>query len=99
MAQTMSRDPVPLAPEEALPCPWCGTQPTIQPWHGGRPTKKMVACKNDECDVGPQVTGPTRREALSKWNTRGRDQEGEKFRKAVEQAYEQGFQAGQGLKG
>lgn len=64
------KDPVVLSVEDAKPCPWCGTQPTIQPWHGGAPTKKMVSCESEDCDVSPQVTGETRRKALARWNTR-----------------------------
>jgi RNA polymerase subunit RPABC4/transcription elongation factor Spt4 len=64
------KDPVALTTVEAKSCPWCGSQPTIQPWHGGRPTKKMIACENEDCNVAPQVTGQTRREALAEWNTR-----------------------------
>lgn len=66
----IQEDPKTLAAKEARPCPWCGAQPTSQPWHGGRPTKKMIACENDGCAVSPQVTGQTRREALAAWNTR-----------------------------
>lgn len=64
------REPKVLSAEEAKSCPWCATQPTIQPWHGGRPTKKMIACENEDCAVAPQVTGETRRAALANWNTR-----------------------------
>jgi len=63
-------EPKVLDTEEAKPCPWCGAQPTIQPWHGGRPTKKMVACDNEDCYVSPRVSGETRRAALERWNTR-----------------------------
>lgn len=70
MISSAMRDPKTLSTEEAKPCPWCGVQPTVQPWHGGRPTKKMVACNNEDCDVGPQVTGQTRKAALERWNTR-----------------------------
>lgn len=64
------QDPKVLTTEEAKPCPWCGVQPTIQPWHGGRPTKKFIGCENEGCSVNPQVTGETKREALANWNTR-----------------------------
>lgn len=65
------QEPMTLSTAEAKPCPFCGSQPTIQPWHGGRPTKKFIDCgSNENCEVRPQVTGETRREALERWNTR-----------------------------
>ena len=53
-------------------CPFCGKIPTIQKWHGGAPTKKMISCDNDECDVQPEVTGETSTQAIKRWNKRAR---------------------------
>lgn len=61
---------------EALPCPFCGSPAEIQFWHGGTLTKRMISCSGRAnhdgyvCDVGPMVTGPTRGEALARWNRR-----------------------------
>jgi hypothetical protein len=53
-------------------CPWCGASPTIEPWHGGRPTKRLISCgdPDNECDVRPMVTGETEREAIDRWERR-----------------------------
>lgn len=60
-----------------LPCPFCGGEATVQPWHGGRPTKKLIRCSNDGyydedggCSVGPSVCGETEEEAAAAWNRR-----------------------------
>lgn len=55
---------------KVLPCPFCGTLPIIEPWHGGRPTKKMISCDNLHCAVAPQVTGQNKSEAVERWNKR-----------------------------
>lgn len=64
-----------------LPCPFCGGEATVQPWHGGRPTKKPISCSNgyhyDEdggCSVGPSVCGETEEEAAVAWNRRAADE-------------------------
>lgn len=64
----------------ALPCPFCGSPATIEFWHGGKPSKRMISCSNRagtlgspasaDCEVGPLVTGETRKEALARWNRR-----------------------------
>lgn len=51
-------------------CPFCGSQAGMEPWHGGAPTKQMISCTSDECEVAPMVTGETPDEAVTRWNTR-----------------------------
>lgn len=63
--------------DELLPCPFCGQQPEMEPWHGGAPTKVMIACVGlhpeegfIDCGPAPCVTGETPEEAIAAWNTR-----------------------------
>lgn len=63
-------DEVVVGEHAAKSCPFCGAQPTIQPWHGGGPRKRLVACANEECTVSPQVSGSTAGRALKAWNRR-----------------------------
>ena len=56
--------------DNARTCPFCGGWPTVQPWHGGGPLKTMVSCDNDACDAAPMVSGPTKKKAIERWNTR-----------------------------
>lgn len=60
----------PVLCEEAMPCPFCGAKPFIQPWHGGGAQKKMLDCQNENCHVGPTVTGANRQMTVKRWNTR-----------------------------
>lgn len=55
---------------QPLPCPFCGEQPTVKPWHGGGPRKTMVECESGECPAGPSSVGSSRARAVRKWNTR-----------------------------
>jgi len=54
-------------------CPFCGSIPNVEPWHGGKRTKRLIFCSNESCAVHPGVTGETMREAASSWNTRHKD--------------------------
>lgn len=55
---------------EASPCPFCGTIPSIEPWHGGSDTKVMIACADISCWVEPSVTAETKSAAIARWNLR-----------------------------
>jgi hypothetical protein len=66
----MTREPIQMHRGSALPCPFCGEQPVIQPWHGGPKTKRLIGCDNDDCAVRPAVAENTRTRALRTWNTR-----------------------------
>jgi len=70
----------PQTDPDALPCPFCGAAATIQYWHGGAPTKRLIKCSGQAdtlmrsgpitCEASPSVTGSTRTIALRRWNTR-----------------------------
>lgn len=55
---------------EALPCPFCGVGPEIQPGPRGGPGQPAVICENEECAAGPMVYGDTKAEAIAHWNRR-----------------------------
>ncbi len=57
-------------PAYLAPCPFCGEQPTTEPWHGGGPNKLAVICESVNCFVGPMVTGESNQEAVTRWNWR-----------------------------
>lgn len=52
------------------PCPFCGVDPIIEPWHGGTKLRRMVSCVNDYCYVNPEVVGETTQQATNRWNER-----------------------------
>lgn len=64
------RKPEILGTDVARPCPFCGAQPHIEPWHGGGPRKRLVGCSNDYCPFSPGACESTRRRAIDQWNTR-----------------------------
>lgn len=67
----MASDPHPKDGELSIrDCPFCAAQPDCIPWHGGPPTKILIACTNETCEVQPQVSGPTLYTAISRWNRR-----------------------------
>jgi len=59
-----------LPRDKALPCPFCGNQPTVEYWRGGGPEKRLIGCSDDDCPATPAITGKTYGEALATWNTR-----------------------------
>jgi hypothetical protein len=67
-AKKMSAPPV--VRHDLTQCPFCGSSPEIEYWHGGGPNKRMIACRNDDCDVNPGVTGENERAAVAKWERR-----------------------------
>jgi len=55
---------------DLLGCPFCGAMPTMEPWHGGGPRKRLISCVNENCPVEPSVSGETPAKAIAKWNHR-----------------------------
>lgn len=66
----MASEPRELSLLDARPCPFCGDQPEIEPWHGGGKMKRRIGCNRDSCFVGPSVCGSTPKQALNLWNYR-----------------------------
>jgi len=57
--------------EKPKPCPFCGREPKVIPWHGAGPRKRAVLCDNDDyCAATPMVTGTTRARSIANWNRR-----------------------------
>jgi hypothetical protein len=67
-AKKMSMPPV--VRHDLKGCPFCGASPEIEYWHGGGPHKRMIACRSDDCDVNPGVTGENERAAITRWERR-----------------------------
>lgn len=63
---------------EVRGCPFCGAEPTIEFWHGGPPSKRMIHCENEKCHVNPQTTGRTLDHAVENWNYRATEKLREK---------------------
>ncbi len=62
-----------LTPMEAFPCPFCGRQPKMQPWHNAKDGRWIACDIEDEfeiCAVAPNVVDNGKKRTLSKWNTR-----------------------------
>lgn len=58
-------------PEEPKPCPFCGGEAeTESPPECSPRTSWWVICENDRCAATPEVSGPTRAEAVVRWNRR-----------------------------
>jgi hypothetical protein len=64
--------------ERLLPCPFCGSPASIEPWHNAK-HGHLVSCSNREgdnyCRVGPGVAGDTKAEAIELWNRRAEARE------------------------
>jgi hypothetical protein len=61
---------VPVMRYDLKDCPWCGSSPHMEYWHGGGPNKRRIGCDNPDCDVNPSVTAESAREAETKWERR-----------------------------
>ena len=71
----MSQKPIELSEQEAKPCPFCGRQPTVGPWHDYLGPRVHVTCPaedDDDCAI-PAMVDETREKALRRWNTRAGD--------------------------
>jgi len=54
-------------------CPWCGTYPVVEPWHGGGPEKTAIGCVSTRCHVCPSTVAETPEQAMRQWNNRRGD--------------------------
>lgn len=55
-----------------LNCPFCGSVPEIESWHGGSPKRKMISCVFDGCPANPQIVKESERAVIVAWNTRSK---------------------------
>ena len=53
---------------ELKPCPFCGSIPDVEPWHGGAISK--ISCTNELCPATPSTIGRNKTEAINLWNTK-----------------------------
>jgi hypothetical protein len=51
-------------------CPFCGSVPTVERWHGGGPHKVRVGCDDPECTVRPASCDDDPWRAVGDWNCR-----------------------------
>lgn len=57
--------------ETPLPCPFCGSEPELEPYSVTRRSAKWhIGCTNNGCHAGPGLVAPTRKVALGRWNSR-----------------------------
>lgn len=85
------------------PCPFCGAEAEMEPWHGGGPDKQLISCSGVECEASPAVTGETPGEAVANWNRRAPHPTETRLREALERLYNRGwhdahFYGGDGVK-
>lgn len=66
----MTRERSKSSPSLLKPCPFCGSQPVIEPWHGGGPNKHRIGCDDEMCHANPAVTGYNKSVAVARWNSR-----------------------------
>jgi hypothetical protein len=72
MSKSLQQD-IETIRDKFLPCPFCGRQPEILPWHGGGPRKVLVQCPAEyvgECPADVSVCEESLEEALAGWNQR-----------------------------
>lgn len=66
-----------LSKEEALPCPYCGSQPNLRmsktkhcQAHGEPYQDYIILCESKKCFMSPKTQHHIKRMALRSWNQR-----------------------------